>query len=87
MRNCNSPNPPLPRTKRYAHSELVNGYRAMKEIRRSLGRIEGKLDLIVPRVANHQDRLLVVEKKQARFGGMLAVVSLLVAGAFGWMWK
>ena len=59
----------------------------MKEIRRALGRIEGKLDLIVPRVTNHQDRLLVVEKKQARFGGMLAAVALLVTAAFGWIWK
>ena len=59
----------------------------MKEIRQSLGRIEGKLDLIIPLLANHRDRLVAVEKKQARLGGIVAMASLLVTGAFGWMWR
>ncbi len=57
----------------------------MEKIYESLGRIEGKLDLIVPQLANHQDRLRVVEKKQAWYSGVLALGAFLVAGFFGWM--
>ena len=59
----------------------------MKQIRHSLGRIEGKLDLLIPEIQSHQSRIRVLEKKQSRIGGAFALAVLLVTGAFGWMWK
>ena len=52
------------------------------DMRESLGRIEGKLDIIVPLVKSHDKRISKVEKKNAWFSGGLAFLVMLV-GAVG----
>ena len=49
-----------------------------QKISEQLGRIEGKLDIIVPLVGIHDKRISKVEKKQAWFSGGLALIVGLV---------
>ncbi|KKL48186.1 hypothetical protein LCGC14_2328000 [marine sediment metagenome] len=51
-----------------------------EKIEKSLGRIEGKLDLIVPMVKDHDTRIQTVEKKVARNNGVLATLVVLWSG-------
>ena len=48
-----------------------------------LGRIEGKLDIIVPLVQTNSDRITVVEKKVAKHTGVLATLSVVFAAIMG----
>ena len=50
-----------------------------------LGRIEGKLDIIVPLVQDNAHRLNTVEKKVSRHSGILATIAALFAAAFGFL--
>jgi len=51
-----------------------------EKIEKSLGRIEGKLDLIVPMVKDHDTRIQTVDKKVARNNGVLATLVVLWSG-------
>ncbi len=50
------------------------------EIRESLGRIEGKLDIIIPLIGKHDKRISKVENKQSWFSGGLAFLGILWFG-------
>ncbi len=57
----------------------------MKEIRKSLGRIEGQLDLLVPVIQDHGNRLRTVEKRQSWFTGVLTTAAFIWTGLIGWI--
>ena len=57
----------------------------MKEIRKSLGRIEGQLDLLVPVIQDHGSRLRSAEKKLSYFGGILATLVALPGALLAWV--
>ena len=49
----------------------------MTEMKEQLGRIEGKLDIIVPIAQANDKRLTAVEKKVSRHSGIIATVATL----------
>jgi len=50
-----------------------------------LGRIEGKLDIIVPLAQNNDKRLTAVEKKVSRHSGIIATVAALFSAAVAFL--
>ena len=49
----------------------------MSKIEEQLGRMEGKLDIIVPLAQKNADRLDKVEKKVSRHSGIMATLATL----------
>ena len=47
----------------------------MSKMEEQLGRIEGKLDIIVPLAQNNAERIITLEKKVSRHSGIIATVA------------
>jgi hypothetical protein len=53
-----------------------------QEMIRTLGRLEGKIDLVLDSIEDHSKRLGILERWQARVVGMAAVVSAIASAAW-----
>ena len=53
------------------------------DIYEQLGRIEGKLDLIIPVITEHSRRLSTVEKKQSWILGVFSTVVIVWTSVMG----
>lgn len=57
------------------------------DIYQGLGRVEGKIDLIVDVNASHAERLEKLEKNQSKLMGIMGVVSAIFVGSIIWILK